>query len=55
MDLCNQSCLSGKPSVRPSVLRGKNLNVRHYAQDFRPDSFNQILSIPFMLIGSIDL
>ena len=32
MDLSNQSCLSG----RPTVWHGKNFNVEHYAQTFQP-------------------
>ena len=44
MDLCNESCSSG----RLAVLRGKNFNVGHYTQTFKP------FFIPAMLIGTTD-
>ena len=46
MDLCNESCSSGWPTV----LSGKIFNVGHYRQTIQPNFF-----IPAMLIGTIDL
>ena len=45
MDLCNESCSSG----RPTVLHGKNDNVGHYMQTVQPFFF-----IPATLIGAVD-
>ena len=50
MDMCSQSSLSGRsagrcrpsagrcPSVRPSILLDKSLDIGHCLQNFRPNS-----------------
>ena len=54
MDLCNESCLSG----RPATLQGKNLNIGQYTQTVQPNfchtcnAYRHHLLLPFYTIST---